>query len=267
MPTTAATLTASSTTVAPGTSTETTDVETSAAPSTEGSTDASTTGADAVWHRYTLDVSTGAWTQIALDELWTDPNAPPPSGIAAASSLTHFDRLHVLTDDSMFYEQSDGTWLSPVPLAERFPMAAGANITGMAHTPGQTPGDTSSEDILLVDTPLAILYTQQENGGTDFVETRTLDDVRGGAPQGSVSVRWYFVIADPSGIGSGDIWYQLYSGLEDGDLWRFDNGFQWAQWPQLDNPFFTGAAGEPDPSTLEAAYHDDAFGRLHFIGP
>ena len=130
------------------------------------STDAGETSAGIVsWNRYTLDTETGAWSTTPLDELWQGANAPPPTDIDAAMSLTHFDRLWVLGTDGTFYEQSDGIWLEPVPIATRFPMTAGLQIGAMTHTPGQM--DTSSEDVYFIDNPTAVIYTQHANGGLE----------------------------------------------------------------------------------------------------
>lgn len=231
----------------------------------ESSSDSSGGGA-VTWHRYTRDMIANTWIRTPLDELWTGPNAPPASGIAAAVSLTHFDRFIVLSDDGMIYERVNRVWQTPEPLAERFPAAVGYDITAMVHTPGQD-GTTDSEDLFLIETPVAVVYTQFENGGLELAQVADLMDHDGGAPQGSVANEWALAISDPSGIGNDPDWLRWYSAYANGELWEFNAAFEWTLFPIGDNPFFSGAAGEPDPTTVQAAYYDDAFERAHFIAP
>lgn len=232
---------------------------------TESTGEADTTSGTPSWNRYTLDVDAGTWTVTPLDELWTGANAPPPTGISAAVSLTHFDRLWVVTADGTFYEQADGVWSTPVALQERFPMLVGLDVGAMTHTPGQM--STTEEDVYFIDNPTAVIYTQHENGGLDFVDVAMLQDEPGAAPQGTGRAQWYFAITDPQLIGMSADWLQWYVAYDDGNLWKFNAAFEWTSWPLTDNDFFTGAPLQPDPTQIEAAYHDDAFGRVHLIGP
>ncbi len=217
------------------------------------------------WHRYSLDTTLGTWSQVPLHEIWVGDNAPPPTGITATTSLTHFDRLFVITDDAMVYEQADGVWQTPEPLDRRFPAAAGLAVDAMVHTPGQVGDDV--EELFLVATPVAVVYSQFENGGLELSQVADLVDQDGGAPQGSVDNIWTIGRADPSGIGSDADWLVWHQAFSNGDLWRFNAAFVWEQTPLDDNVYFTGAAGEPDPFSVEAAYYDDAFERAHFIAP
>jgi hypothetical protein len=223
-----------------------------------------TTGSEASWHRYARDMTTGTWTSVPLDELWEGANAPPAQGITAAVSFTHFDRLFVIANGVVF-EQTDGVWQPPQPLGTRFPAAAGATITAIAHTPGQNASDV--EDLFLIETPFAHLYQVFENGNITFNQTADLEDSDGGAPQASVVNNWTLNIADPSGIGMDADWLVWYMGFANGDLWRFNAAFEWQQSPGDNNVFFNGAAGEPDPFDIRAAYYDDAFERAYFIAP
>ncbi len=229
----------------------------------EGSTSTGDTALS--WHRYSLDTTLGTWSQVPLSEIWVGDNAPPPSGITATTSLTHFDRLFVISEDRIVYEQADGVWQTPEPLDRRFPAAAGLDIDAMLHTPGQAGDDV--EDIFLVQTPVAVVYSQFENGGIELSQVADLMDQDGGAPQGTVDNVWSIGRADPSGIGSDPDWLVWHQAFSNGDLWRFNAGFEWLSAPLDDNVYFTGAAGEPDPFTVEAAYYDDAFARAHFIAP
>ena len=216
------------------------------------------------WRRYSLDTAMGTWSDVALSEIWSGANAPPSTGIAAAVSFTHFERLFVVTEDGTVYEQADGVWQTPVPLSERFPAAGELQVTAMTHTPGQEADDR--EDIFFIDAPTAVVYTQFENGGLELAAVSTLMDQKNGAPQASVDNDWTLAIADPSGIGQDPDWLQWYGTYGDA-LWLFNAAFEWTPFPLDDNPFFSGAPGEPDPTTVRAAYYDDAFERAHFIAP
>ena len=220
---------------------------------------------DAPWTRHTFDVQTQTWTSIGLDQLWIEPNAPPPYGIVATTSLTHFDRLFVITDDGTFYERRDGTWQTPVALEERFPMLDGISVAAMTHVPGQS--DDTVEDLYFIDNPLAVIYLVHEDGTVEYGTTATSQDEPGGAPQGTGRARWAFAVTDPSLIGLDPEWMQWFLAYDDGNLYRFDAGLEWMSWPLADNPFFGVSNGQPHPPLIEAAYHDDAVGRVHFIAP
>jgi len=258
----------SSATTTPGSS-STTETPSSTGPAEEstgvGEEGSSSTGSPGSWHRYSLDTTLGTWSQVELSEIWVGENAPPPTGITATTSLTHFDRLFVISADQIVYEQADGVWQTPEPLARRFPAAAGMNIDAMIHTPGQATDDV--EELFLVQTPVAVVYSQFENGGLELSQVADLVDHDAGAPQASVDNIWSIGRADPSGIGSDADWLVWHQAFSNGDLWRFNAGFQWVSAPLDDNVYFTGAAGEPDPFSVEAAYYDDAFERAHFIAP
>jgi hypothetical protein len=206
---------------------------------------------------------TGVWTQTPLDELWTAPNAPPATGIAAAASLTHFDRLLVVSEDGMLYERAQRVWLTPVPIAERFPAAEGIQVTAIAHLPRP---ETSREGVLLVETPVAVIYDLLENGGVELQEVRDLTDVDGGAPQGTVANDWALTVSDPSQNGVDPEWLQWFNAYANGQVWKFA-ALAWTQYSVADNPFFDGSAGEPDPLSVRAAYYDDTFERAHIIAP
>ena len=218
-----------------------------------------------VWNRYTFDVQAQTWSSIPLDEVWVDPDAPPPRDIAATVSLTHFDRLWVVANDGTFYERLDGAWQSPTPLVDRFPMLQGLSVWSMAHVPGQE--DDTIEEVYFIDNPTAVIYEAHENGDVEYSLTATMEDAPDGAPQATGRARWYFTFADPSGIGTDPDWLQWYVAYDDGNLYEFNAAFEWSSWPITDNPFFGVAAGQPDPTQIQAAYHDDELGRIHFIGP
>ncbi len=237
---------------------------------TDGSTgvsDGSSSSGGAVqsWHRYTLDTTLGTWSRVPLSEIWIGVNAPPPTGITATTSLTHFDRLFVITEEQVVYEQADGVWQTPEPVARRFPAAADLQIDAMVHTPGQDANDV--EELFLVQTPVAVVYAQFENGGLELALVANLMDQDGGPPQASVDNVWTIGRADPSGIGSDPDWLVWHQAFANGELWRFNAAFEEDVSPLQDNVYFTGAAGEPDPLSVEAAYYDDAFELAHFIAP
>ena len=241
------------------------DSSTSSDPVGEGTEGSSSSGAtETSWRRYSLDTASGVWSDVSLAQIWTGANAPPSTGIAAAVSFTHFDRLFVVSEDGMVYEQADGVWQTPEPLSTRFPAAGDLQVTAMTHTPGQDADDR--EEIFFVDAPNAVVYTQFENGGLELAQVATLMDNEGGAPQASVDNDWTLSLADPSGIGEDPDWLQWYGAYGD-ELWLFNAAFEWTLFSLGDNPFFSGAPGEPDPTSVRAAYYDDGFGRAHFIAP
>lgn len=251
-------------------STRTSAVESSTTDNTAGSTggvDGSTsTGRNAQsWQRYSLDTATGTWSQVPLDEIWVGDNAPPSTGITATTSLTHFDRLFVISDEGMVYEQADGVWLTPEPTSQRFPAAADLSVNAMVHTPGQESDDV--EELFLIATPVAVVYRQFENGGLELAQVADQVDTEGQAPQGTVDNLWIIGQAEPEGIGMDADWLVWHMAFANDELWRFNAAFEWVLAPIDDNEYFSGAAGEPDPFSIEAAYYDDAFGRAHFIAP
>ena len=252
-----------STTTAPDP--DTTAGQTDGATSSGGEESSSSGGEPASLRRYSLDMGTGTWTSAPLDELWASPNAPPSTGIAAAVSFTHFDRLFVVTNDGTVHERADRVWQTPVPLSERFPAAGDLQVTAMVHTPGQDTDD--HENIFFIDAPTAVVYDQFENGGLELLQVADLMDNEGGAPQASVDNDWSLALADPSGIGMDADWLRWYSAYANGELWLFNAAFEWTLFPVSDNLFFTGAPGEPDPFAVRAAYYDDTFEIAHFIAP
>ncbi len=245
--------------------TSTTDPPAPSSSSTTGDEPSTSTGTPVSWNRYTFDVDNQTWSSTPLSELWSAANAPPSSGISAAVSLTHFDRLWVLANDGTFYERVDGAWVPPTPLAQRFPMTAGMDVGAMVHTPGQM--NETQEDVFFVDNPMTVIYVQHENGGLDYIDTVMLEDERGAAPQASQRVEWYLARTDPTQIGMAADWLVWFVAFDDGNMWTFNAAFEWNSYPLDDNEFFQGVAGEPDPFTIEAAYYDDAFEQAHFIGP
>ncbi len=222
------------------------------------------TGPQASWNRYSFDVGTSMWSAEPLVELWSGSNAPPPTGVKAAVSFTHFDRLWVLAEDDTFYERSDGVWQQPRPLSTRFPMTTGLDVTGIVHTPCQRSEDC--EEVFFVANPVAVVYVQHENGGLDLAGVSDLMDEKDGPPQASGVVQWYFALADVRSIGQG-VWLQWYFTYGDGNLWHFDNSLDFDSQPIGASPFFSGAPGEPPIASIRAAYYDDAFDRVHFIAP
>ncbi len=247
------------------TPTDTSTSQTVSSSDTGADESSSSGGVAASWRRYSLDTVAGTWSQVPLDELWVGANAPPSTGIAAAVSFTHFDRLLVVSDDGVVYEQADGVWQTPEPLARRFPMAGGLDVSAMAHTPSQDSEDY--EDVFLVQTPVAVVYRQFENGGLELAQVSDLTDQDGGAPQGTVDNDWTLGIIDPTGLGTDPDWLVWYAAYANGDMWRFNAAFEWEQYPLADNPFFGVAAGEPEPLEVRAAYYDDTFEIAHFIAP
>ncbi|MEM6295090.1 MAG: hypothetical protein AAGA54_27715 [Myxococcota bacterium] len=249
------------TTSGPGTS----GVDSTASQTTEEDGGSSSSGVEPVsWRRYSLDVDAGVWSSVPLDEIWVGPNAPPTTGIVATTALTLFDRIYVVSDAGMVYEQADGVWQTPEPIAERFPAAADLDVSSMQHTPSQ--GKTSSEDVFLIGPQTAVIYTQFENGGLELANVVDLMDTKGGAPQASVVNDWTVTVIQIEGIGVDVDWLRWY-GAYANELWLFNAAFEWTLYPLDDSPFFSGAPGAPDPFDVRAAYHDDAFGRAHFIAP
>lgn len=246
-------------------------VSTSMATGADGSstTDPSTTtGAPISWSRYSFNVQDQAWSRVSLEDLWTSPNAPPSSGIAAAVSLTRFDREIVVSEDGGVYEAVNGSWIEPSTLAERFPMAAGLDVGAIYHVPGQGKGADNEEDLYLIDNPTTVYVRILESGATTDAMVLQSEDVRGGPQQASDRTSWILTVSDPALIGKDADWWSVQVAFDDVDrLWRFNAGFEWTDTPLHDNEFFTGSPAEPNPAGVRAAYYDDAFEIAHFIGP
>ena len=246
-------------------STSPSEVTAASSSTSDGESETSETTDEArdAWHRYTFDVNASTWTTVPLDQIWIEEHAPPPRDIAAAVSLTHFDRLSILSSDGTLYERVDGGWLPPVAAVERFPMLANRSVTGMVHTPLD-----GVEEIYFVDNPYAVVYWQHADGSVEYRDTLTMSDAPDGAPQGTGRARWYFATVDLALNQNDPDWIHWTIAFDDDRLYRFaPMSWQWTSWPLADNHIFGVASEQPMPLTIEAAYHDDATGRIHFIGP
>lgn len=243
----------------------TSDADSTATEADPTDTDTETGPTESPLRRYSLNLATGQWTSVILDEVWTDPQAPPTGGILATASMTHFNRLLVLADDGNTYQQVQGMWLEPVVTEDHFAMLAGRTVDAISHTPN--PQDPTIETLFLIADHHAVLYDLSQSGSVSFVDDIPLIDEPDGPPHASGRPRWAFTRSNPADFGQLDWleWFYLY---DDDVLYRSNANAEWAdQWDVLNNPFFTGAAGEPDPRMASATWYDDDLARLNVLAP
>lgn len=218
------------------------------------------------WMLYRYDLGAGSWSKIALSKVWTGANAPPPYGVVAATQLEHYDRLLVFSSSGRFYLRSNGTWQPPVKTTQAFPALANLSVTGVDQLPS-APGATPDEEITFVANPTAVLYAYHSNDAIVYEKTVTMtDDPAPAAPQGSGHALYFFERRDANQYGTAGYYY-LYSGYDDGNLYRFDASFTWKSWPAKQSPMWSGKVGAPDPSTLTAAWTEAGLGIVDFVGP
>lgn len=215
--------------------------------------------------RHTLNLSTGQWSSAALDDVWTGPNAAPPTGILAAVTMTNFDRLLVLADDGYTYQLVEGQWLAPLVTDEHFAVLAGREVEVVTHVP--SPDDPTLETLFLLADHSAVLYDLYDTGSVTFVDDVALIDEPGGPPHASGRPRWAFTRARPQDFGQID-WLEWFIAYDDDVLYYADANSQWSVAGPIDaNDFFGGAAGEPDPRQASATWYEDDTGRLHVLAP
>ena len=106
-------------------------------------------------HRYSFDMATAIWSNALLKNVWTDPNAPPSTGIIAACQLDDFEKLLVFTNTGMLYIQNSGVWKQPTQISIVFPdVTEPAKIADLYHIPSELEmpptGAPFHEDLVIV---------------------------------------------------------------------------------------------------------------------
>jgi hypothetical protein len=224
-----------------------------------------------VWRRHAFRLTTQTWdAPQPLDELWVGSGAPPPRGIVAAAATAHSGRLFIITEAGCLHERVGAQWLE-MPLAERFAEAAGS-YTKVA-TAAEWP---DFDELTLIDNPTARVYELSARGnivGEPLVVT--MQDEPIGAPQGTGTAQWAFIVTDPSLIDV-SAWFDAYSFYDDGTLYWWNAGTAaapgngWSSYPSPggNNPIFQGVSPhEPDPNEVRAAYYGASADRVYFIAP
>jgi hypothetical protein len=217
-------------------------------------------------HLYMHDLSDNSWETQPLDLVWVGPNAPPcsvePMGTAY---LEVWDQLLVWGANGMYYRRIGGTWQPPEPIANRWAILAEIEIDSVSYTPPLE--GSNSADLIFSALPNAFIYRVFEDGATSYDQSvMIMDEPPPGPAQSSLVRTWSLELADPSMLGQVN-WYTLWSGYDDGKIYRADASFNWTNWPANQAPLLSGAPGGLDPSALEAGWGNYALNRAYLVGP
>lgn len=230
------------------------------------------------WRRYSFDMSTGTWSSAALNSVWTGLNAPPTTGIIAATHLDHFDKLLVIADNGKLYVQEGSVWQSPVNMSARFPeLASPTTVAVLGHVPGGwnevPPPQPLIETLTFLDNPLVDYFNYYANNTASHAEHIVIseDGIPPAPPQMTGRAQWSFEIWNKSQIGYAD-GFSIWQSYGDGYLYKFTASFEWTRYPVEGGPIWAGKPNAPDWATLEAAYFVsnaayDGKGIIVFIGP
>jgi hypothetical protein len=222
------------------------------------------------WKRYALRFSAMRWDPPALlTDLWNAPNAPPPRGIVTAVQLIDVERLIVFADDGNVYVQSGATWRPPVPITRawaplRGPPAAAFHVP-FAFIKTVAPDASDVEGITLLDSPNAFNFSYTHDDHVLFVESRPLTKEDGGPPV-DVRASWSFEYLDLENADPAQH-YKNYTLYQNGTLYEFWADFSYHSVAVTESPMFENQPNAPVPSTVAAAYFDQAGGIAYFIGP
>jgi len=225
-------------------------------------------GGTSSWTLYAYNWGNGTWSApTALDLTWSGANAPPSTGIAAATQLEHFDRLLVFTDAGKMHVRAAGTWLAPVSTASKFPALAAVSLKSVYHV-ASPPGQPLSESLTFVANPQAFIYAYAADDTVKLDSQVTMkDEAPPGPPQGSGTVLWDFEVRDPALWGTSADYFRGYYGYANGTLYQFDAAFAWKSWPLSSAPIFAGKPNAPSPTKMRAAWFDAKLNRAYFAGP
>ena len=221
------------------------------------------------WKVYTtLDSSSGPFSVLGLDQVWSGPNAPPPRDIMVVTQLDEWDRLLVFSSDGKFYLRADGVWKPPQPIATVFPALAGRDLRGMSHQPA-APGSPQPhlENLTFCDDPTAILYTYSGTDGVAFAGQVTMTDEPPpyGAPKGTGRMRWALQYWRPAQFGTAQYLADYYAFDNDPNVYLFDATPAPAnKWLFANAPIFAHANPPPQTSIM-AAWRDDKVGANYFV--
>ena len=232
--------------------------------------------APASWNLYSFDMMMGTWSSVALSSVWTDPNAPPTTGILAATHLAHFDKLLVFADNGMFYLQDSGVWKPPVMTSNRFPEVVNpAALNTLYHVPSDWNQDPMmmplTEGLDFVENPLVYAYNYFSDDTVQYITTvMANDEPLPGPKQATRKALWSFEVWNKSQIGMAD-GYVAWWGYDDGFVYKFPADFMWEQYLPAGGPLWAGKPGAPPWGGLQAAYFvgnpANGIGTIYFIGP
>ena len=203
----------------------------------------------------------GNWTPNppALSTVWTGPNAPPPRGILDAAHAYADSRLFVWADNGMFYQQSGGTWMPPVPTATAFP-GLGATNLGCAEVWQPNAGGPLS--VLLAATgttprqafvySISALGTITADGANPYTITPTADPE--GAPQDTVDCDWSLQVQNAYVGSPGWVIFWRHYGDK---VYEYDGSSDnWiANWLDVGSPLWAGS-NPPAPNSVAGAYYN-----------
>lgn len=238
---------------------------------------------------YTRVGSADPWVRTPVDVYWPGANAPPSTGITAVVDLQKFDGLFVFVHAAgatTVHRRVGATWRDPAPLSTYFPLLDDASIVESAfHVPYWSAANMGcgaaefpdNESVRLVMATGDVWDFDVDPAGFIF-ERETVDNPTSwttGLYGGPAVPAWVLEVSpDPDLCGTLG-WYINYALM--GDKVYFADGrlvqtmppmFVWEEIPVGSaNPIFAGLAGEPDPTTLVAAFYDLANQTYGFVGP
>lgn len=228
--------------------------------------------------------TTTAWTRIALSQLWTGANAPPPRGIVAATHTVDQNVTMVFTEDGMFYRQTGTTWATPVLASSLFgdsgaaPKFDSININSFVVWHSQVSTSTPHSIQILTKLPntttkAAFAYDMTFAGaitfqGSGYVGAESESD----APPQQNTDTAFGVVDQPAYLGTAG-WILFYSQYGDA-VYKWNGGCPspqtecWTKWtPASTAPFYLPATGAPVPASVVTAYKNASTGTLYILAP
>ena len=237
----------------------------------DGDGDATTTGDGdgdgepvCMRRRWRFDFGDDTWSSVALDSSWAGPNAPPCDvEIWGTTYIEAQDQLLVFAADGSYYRKQGNSWAAASTIAAEFPQLGNKTVESVMYVPSIN-GDPAQ--VLINSLPNAYLYYIAGNGDISHFDTVPIgDEPPPGPPQSDVVRNWSLVLGNGDLLGQAE-WWIGWQRFENGRVYRVDGGFTWANWPEDNNPLFSGGNDEPDPATIEAAWGDFDEDRGYFIG-
>lgn len=220
----------------------------------------------APWLLYTnFGQNDGAWgPPIELGAYFgTSPNAPPSSGIAAATYVNSMGRLLVVTDAGMVHTRKGATWLPPRKVADAFSTMRGVTPSALWHLP-LVDGGGASCTLTFTAGPNAYQFAYDDADlTTPLGGAVPLSEGDGGAAprQRTLPTRWdYEVVYNNTGTHP---WAAVFAAVGD-DVWKLDTTLVWTKTATKDFALLT-KPGAPPASRIREAFYDSATQSLFMI--
>ncbi len=215
------------------------------------------------WRRYELQLGSTVWTNTALDQVWVGANAPPATGILAATELEYFDELLVFADDGFAYRRAAGVWQPRESIAASWPELTNP-IQSLYHLPDRD--DSTVEGLTFTVKPNAVLYRYLGGGAKTYEATVTLQDEPNGAPHATRTGLSVFTLSDVALSTTSADWWVTYLPFDDGNVYRVNALPAWSGGPASTSEHFAFSTAPALGSRL-AAYYDRSGDRIVVIGP